>query len=323
MSNRVCEILGIEKPVLAAPMTWITNAEYVAAVSNAGGAGILGFNAGQTTLTKDPDETIERTRAQIRRTKELTTKPFGVNMMLSETIDPFTERTLKLFKEERPAFVAAVTAGKIHPDIINALKELDIRIVCRPISPTVQLLKDVEKLGVDIVVCVGFEAGGHSSAHHISLMSIFPAARRALKCPLMAAGGICDELSAKAVAAMGAEGAYVGTRFIVTKENPTHPLMKQAIIDTKAEDMFEVPSNPGHIRMTRNETGIEVEKMFKAGATGAEINDFYMGRGGFMAGMLKGDLKNGFINGSEAIDNITSIKTVKEVIDEIGPAFLE
>jgi len=321
MSNRVCEILGIEKPVIAAPMTWVTNAEYVAAVSNAGGAGVLGFNAGATTLTRDVNETMARTRAQIRKVKELTDKPFGVNMMVSKDMDPMTEATLKLFEEDAPTFVSMIGMGEIHPDIIKKLKALGIKIVFRPISPTVDILKKAADTGIDILVCVGCEAGGHASDFRISLMSLLPQARKAVSIPLMAAGGIVDDLSAKGAAAMGAEGAYCGTRFILTHENPTHPAMKQALLETKGEDMIEVPSTPGHIRMTRNETGLACKEMHLHGATAAEINAFYMGRGGFQ-NMMTGDLTMGFVNCDQAIGAITSLKSVKEVIDEIGPAFL-
>lgn len=321
MGNRVCELLGIEKPVISAAMTWITDAAFVAAVSEAGGAGILGFNAGYTEMTPDPVETAERLRTQIKKVRELTSKPFGVNIMLGSAIDPFTEATLKILKEERPSFVLVLPMGPMNADVITDLKEWGIHIVVRPISPTVDNMKEAEAAGADILICTGFEAGGHTSDYNISLMSIFPTMRKEISIPLMAAGGICDLQAAKAVAAMGADGVYAGTRFIVTDENPTSMLAKQAIIDTKAEDLIQVPSNPGSIRVTRNETGLEMEKMFKEGASGQEINQFYMGKGGFLSGMLLGDKDNGIVNCSQAINNITSIKSCKEVVDELGAAF--
>lgn len=321
MANRVCEVLGIAKPVIAAPMTWITNAEYVASVSNAGGAGVLGFNAGQTTLTRDINVTMERTREQIKKTRALTDKPFGINMMVSGTVDPMTAATLELFEEVRPDFVAMISMGEIAPEIISKLHSLGMKAVYRPISPTIDVLKYGQGAGVDVLVCVGHEAGGHASEHRISTLAMLPAARKAISIPLMAAGAVIDEASAKAVKAIGAEGAYCGTRFVLTEENPTHPAVKQALLEAKAEDMVVVPSTPGWIRMTRNETGLACEEMYKKGATAVEINNFYMGRGGFL-NMLTGDLKNGFANADEAIGNIDSIKTVKEVVDEIGDVFL-
>ena len=318
MANRVCEILGIEKPVISAAMTWLTSAEFVAAVSEAGGAGVLGINAGQTVPTGDPVETAERLRAQIHRVRELTDKPFGVNLFFGEQIDPFTAETLKVLADEKPAFVLVLPFGPLNKDAVKLFKDNGIKIVARPISATVENLKQVLSEGADILIYTGVEAGGHASDYNVSLMSGFPAVRAAIDAPLMAAGGIADASAAKAAAAMGAEGVYAGTRFIVTEENPTAASVKQTLIDTKAEDLIRVPDVPGVSYFVRNRVGLELEKMMQEGADAMALNRHYMQNGGFLQGMRLGVKDQGIINSSQAINNITSVKTCREVVDELN-----
>lgn len=320
MSNRVCEILGIEKPVISAAMTWLTSAEFVAAVSNAGGAGVLGINAGQTVPTADAVETADRLRDQIKKVRELTDKPFGVNLFLGPEVDPFTAETLKVLEETKPAFVLLLPFGPLNQDVVKMLKDNDIKIVARPISPTIDNLKQVIAEGADIVIYTGCEAGGHASDFNVSLISGFPAVRDAIDAPLMAAGGITDEASAKAAAAMGAEGIYAGTRFIMTEENPTADAVKDVLAKTNAEDLVRVPDVPGVSYFVKNKVGLELEKMMNEGADAVALNKHYMENGGFLQGMRLGVKDEGIINSSQAINNITSVKTCQEVVDELNIA---
>ena len=317
MANRVCQILGIEKPVISAAMTWLTSAEFVAAVSQAGGAGVIGINAGQTTQTSDPVETAERLRGQIHRVRELTDKPFGVNLFFGSELDPFTAETLKVIADEKPAFVLVLPFGPLNKAAVKVFKDNGVKMVARPISATVENLLQVEQEGADILIYTGCEAGGHASDYNVSLVSGFPAARAAIKSPLIAAGGICDSSSA-AAAAMGAEGVYAGTRFIVTEENPTAANVKQVLIETRAEDLIRVPDIPGVSYFVRNAVGLELEKMMQEGADAAALNRHYMDRGGFLKGMRLGIKDEGIINSSQAINSITSLKTCREVVDELN-----
>ncbi|MBP3852533.1 MAG: nitronate monooxygenase, partial [Erysipelotrichaceae bacterium] len=183
---------------------------------------------------------------------------------------------------------------------------------------TIDNLKQVIREGADIVIYTGCEAGGHASDYNISLISGFPAVRKAIDAPLMAAGGIADEASAKAVAAMGAEGIYAGTRFIMTKENPTADSVKQILAQANAEDLVRVPDVPGVSYFVKNAVGLELEKMMNEGADAVTLNKHYMARGGFLKGMRLGIENEGIINSSQAINGITSIKTCKEVVDELN-----
>ncbi len=321
MENKVCKILGIKKPVIAAAMTWITNAEFVAAVSNAGGAGVIGFNAGVTEAATDPVVAAENLRKQIRKVKELTDKPFGVNIMIAPQLDPFTQATLDVFETDRPDFVLALPIEPANPEIYKRLKELDIKIVSRPMNSTVENMIAAEKAGADVLICTGSEEGGHAPEINVSLISRFPEIKKAVSIPLMAAGGIADFLAAKAVCAMGADGIYAGTRFIVSKENPAAQSVKEKIIDTKAEELIHIPANPGYLYLVPNATSLECKKMESDGKSREEISAYYSQQGSFRTGMLLGNQDEGFINCSQAINVITDIKTCKEIVDELAEPF--
>lgn len=329
MKNRVCEILGIEKPVISAAMVWLNDAECVAAVSEAGGAGVIGLNAGAWDVTPDPVETAERLRGQIQKVRELTDKPFGVNFFPCGELNIFSEATLKVIVEEKVPFILGIPDGTgkngngsgFNMAAVDQMKNAGVKLVYRPMSPTLEGMLEAEQVA-DILICTGSEAGGHTTDYPISLLSVFPHIRKAVKAPLMAAGGITEELAAKAVAAMGAEGVYAGTRFLATTESRMNEDAKEKMLKTKACEMIKVPSMPGYLHLAPNKIGLECEKMFKEGKSGLEINQYYMGKGGFMSGMLKGDLENGILNFSEAIDNITEIKSCKEVVEELGKPFM-
>ncbi|MDQ1233210.1 NAD(P)H-dependent flavin oxidoreductase YrpB (nitropropane dioxygenase family) [Paenibacillus sp. SORGH_AS306] len=160
MSNRVADILGIEKPIIQGPMSWITNAEFVAAVSNAGGLGILGPNAGQTTVTVSPEETAERMRREIRKTKALTDKPFGTTVIVDGDLK-YTWPILEIIIEEDVKTVLLNGAeGTLTEKIVNPLKEANIKIIYRPLNPTLEDARAAQAMGVDIYVVTGFDEGG-------------------------------------------------------------------------------------------------------------------------------------------------------------------
>ena len=305
--NRVCEILGIEKPVISAAMVWLTNAKMVAAVCNAGGTGVLGLNAGAKDVTPDPVETAERLRQQIRETRFLTDKPFGVNIILTPVIDPFTAETLTVFETDAPDFVLMLPIEPVNPEALAKIKSLGIKIVSRPMEPTLENMKKAAEVA-DILICTGNEEGGHAPNSPISLLSRFPAIRKEISIPLMAAGGIVDKASAEAVKAMGAEGVYVGSRFIVTEENPAAANVKQAIIDAKADEMVTVGAVPGLLHIVKGEFADKVTQMAAEGADRNTIN----GVCDFRTGMLLGE--SGFINVTRSVDGITSMMTCKEVV---------
>jgi enoyl-[acyl-carrier protein] reductase II len=323
MKNRVCGALGIEKPVMAASMNWLSDAKWCAAVSNAGGLGNLGVNCGQSIVTFDVTETIERFRGEIRKTRELTDKPFSVTYFLPSAhpgshaiADPF----FKMMCEEK---VDVVFANNMMPVADSAelrkLKDAGFKILYRDINPTLDSLLAAEDAGVDVLIATGYEAGGHMPVSKIGLISLVQEVRDKVKAPLAAAGGIVNAIGARAAAAMGAEGVYVGTRLLVTAENPASNAAKQKISVSRAEDLVDFRAAIGYLRTTRGKMSEECVKLSNAGADNNAIGAVYADV--WRAGMLLGDIENGFVSVSDAINSIRSIKTCKEVVDELSSAF--
>ncbi|MBW4083413.1 nitronate monooxygenase family protein [Paenibacillus sp. S150] len=321
--NRITEILNIQYPIIQAPMAWITSAELVAAVSNAGGMGTLGANAGQTTVTTDPVETGERMRAQIRKTRTLTDKPFAVNYMLpragndeaTQLSNAFSEVILKVVCEEKVEYIAAV--GDINAEAIKRLKELGLTVIYRALNPTIENSKQAEALGVDIIVATGFDEGGGMPSKSIGTFSIVPIIADSVSIPIMAAGGIVDNRGFKAALALGAEGAYVGTAFMVAEECVTSDACKQDIIDTESTDLLLYKALPGYWRATPHKLAFECYEKYKQGETVLEIAKTMKGTQGPKIAQLDGDLDNGINSVNSAISLIKEIRTCQAIIDDM------
>ena len=211
MKDRICDILGIEKPVIQGPTVWLTDAKLAAAVSNAGGLGSLGPNAGQTTVTRDPGETAERVRAEIRKVRELSDKPFSVNVLpMSNGVDVFTPPMFKFIVEEKVPVVTCI--GDVKKELFDETNAHDFKIVYRSLNPSPAEAEFAEECGADIVVATGFDGGGTLPNMTLGTFSIVPLLVDAVKSvPVMAAGGIHDSRSFNAALALGAEGVYCGT----------------------------------------------------------------------------------------------------------------
>lgn len=311
--NRVTEVLGIKYPIIQAPMSWVTSAELVAAVSNAGGMGVLGPHAGQNINSNDPEEIGERLRKEIQKTKQLTNKPFGVNYLLvedSQEDHPTTNQILKVCIEENVKVIVAV--GFPNEQGIKKLKELGFTVIFRDTNPTVTGAKAAEAAGADIIVATGFEAGGVAPSNQVGTMTIVPLIVDAVSIPVMATGGIVDKRTVNAAFALGAEGVYLGTRFIVTKESPASEVSKQDIIKHGSEDLILIKTTFGSfLRSTPHTLALQTKKLASEGGS-AEI------RGqAFKLGMLDGKLDEGIINVSSSIDHIKEIKTCKEIVNEL------
>ena len=223
-SNRVARILGIEKPVVQGPLSWLTDARLVAAVGNAGGLGVLGPNAGLTAATavSTPEATAEKMREEIRKTKQLTEKPFGVNLIPTAENDIWTPAILPVIKEEGVKVVVytGYGEGSLKPALFDELKAAGITIIYRDINPTPENSRRAEQAGADIIVATGFDEGGTLPGTALGTFTIVPLIVDAVqRVPVMAAGGITDARGARAVHALGAEGVFAGSVFISTIEN--------------------------------------------------------------------------------------------------------
>jgi nitronate monooxygenase len=218
LSTPLCHVLGIRYPVLCAPMGWVTGPELAAAVSNAGGLGIMG--AGPF-----PPEML---RARIRRLRELTDKPFGVNLILSR---PSEERARVCFEEKVP--VLSLFSGEAAPFVPRA-RELGVK-VCLQVG-SLEAARRAAAAGVDFVIAQGMEAGGHSQGE-LSTFALVPQAVAALApLPVVAAGGIADGRGLVAAFALGADGVVLGTRFLATPEADAHPRYKELVLAASGED---------------------------------------------------------------------------------------
>lgn len=320
MMNRINKILGTKYPIIQAPMTWVTSAELAAAVSNAGGMGTLGPNAGQSTATSDAVETAERMRREILKTRKLTDKPFGVNYILPfDGMDdnPFSKEILKVLVEEKVEIVVAV--GNPNIKEIKKLKELGFTVIFRELTPTVAGAKAAEEAGADIIVATGFDEGGSTPSTPIGTMTIVPLIVDAVSVPVMATGGIVDKRGVNASFALGAEGVYLGTRFIASVESPASEAAKQEIIHHSLEDLVLLPTGYGGFwRSTPSKFALEAKKLIDEGVSSQELEKK---SGNLKTAMVDGNLEEGVVTISSSIGLIKEIQTCEEIINELMADF--
>ena len=324
-SNRVCQILKIEKPVIQGPLFWLTDAKLVAAVSEAGGLGVLGPHAGQNSLPKDDNEKAERMREEIRKVKELTSKPFGINIFHSgQNPDIQLQLMLKVVYEEKvPVAVVVHDGSEIAEDTIKELKANNVTVVYRQISISPDNAKKAEKAGADIIVATGMDEGGTLPGHNIGTFSIVPLIVDSVKIPVMAAGGITDRRTFNAAFALGAEGVFCGTLFLSSKEARTAQNVKELIVKSNASELDFFRANPYYYRSIPTPLSQKLVKMDNELKTREEIsNEMYPMRN-IKFGMLDGQVDVGYITVGLGISMIHSIKSCKEIIDEITKDFKE
>lgn len=294
--NRVCDLLQIKHPIFQGAMAWIADASLAAAVSEAGGLGIITGAA--------PTEWV---RKQIKETKKLTKKPFGVNIMLmSENADEIAD----LVCEEG---VSVVTTGAGSPGKYMAKwKEHGIKVI--PVVASVALAKRMEKSGADAIIAEGTESGGHVG--QLTTMSLIPQVVDAVNIPVIAAGGIGDGRGVAAAFMLGSEGVQLGTRFLVAKECTVHQNYKNKIL--KANDIeTEVTGRPtGHpVRVLRNKLTRTYMKLEKECAPAEELEK--LGAGALRKAVVDGDVDNGSVMSGQIAGLVNKEQTSKEIIEEL------
>lgn len=311
MENRVTKVFGLRYPVIQAPLLWNTNAEFVAAVSRAGGLGVLGPNAGQNKKPANLDEFSENLHDQIRKVRSLTEKPFGVNLLPPDATHDsgFTDATQRVILEEKPPIAVVVASNQsIAMPYVKECREARVKVIYRDFSPTVDLAIQAEKAGIDAYVATGFEEGGELPRNHISTLVLVPQIAKALSVPVIGCGAIVSTETAAAVKVLGAEGVYAGTRFITTHESPTAGNVKEIILKAKSEDMIEVGENVilNEERIVKRADGHVPEKVWG--------KDYYE--------MMNGDLSKGNVVVDEAVGAINELLSVKEVVEMLGMPFV-
>ncbi|AXQ77885.1 nitronate monooxygenase [Streptococcus chenjunshii] len=314
MKNRVTDILGIEKPIIQAPMFWLTNAALVSAVSEAGGLGILGPNAGQKTVTASPEETAEGMRREIQKVKAATQKPFGVNIIVSDNYDTdiFTPPMLKVITEEHVPAVSYV--GKANKEIFDLLKAHGIKIIFRDLEPSAESAQTAELYGADIIVATGFDEGGTLPSKVLGTFSIVPLLADSVSVPVLAAGGITDSRTVKAAMALGAEGVYCGSVFIASQESQAAENVKEAIVAAEADELLLFRTVPAYYRSLPGELAHRLLAMDKAGKSEEEINSLMKGTSNMRVGMLNGDMDQGYVSVGTGISLIHEIRPAKEIV---------
>ena len=324
-SNRVCQILKIEKPVIQGPLFWLTDAKLVAAVSEAGGLGVLGPHAGQNSLPKDDNEKAERMREEIRKVKELTSKPFGINILHSgQNPDIQLQLMLKVVYEEKvPVAVVVHDGSEIAEDTIKELKANNVTVVYRQISISPDNAKKAEKAGADIIVATGMDEGGTLPGHNIGTFSIVPLIVDSVKIPVMAAGGITDRRTFNAAFALGAEGVFCGTLFLSSKEARTAQNVKELIVKSNASELDFFRTIPYYYRSIPTPLSQKLVKMNNELKTREEIANAMHPMRNMKFGMLDGQVEVGYISVGLGVSMIHSIRTCKEIIDEITKDFKE
>ena len=324
-TNRVCQILKIEKPVIQGPMFWLTDAKLVAAVSEAGGLGVLGPHAGQNSLPKDDEERAERMRKEIQKVKELTSKPFGINILHSgQNPDKQLELMLKVVYEEKvPVAVVVIDSQEIAEDTIKDLKAHGVTVVYRQITITPEIAKKAEQAGADIIVATGMDEGGTLPNHNIGTFSIVPLIVDSVKIPVLAAGGITDRRTFNAAFALGAEGVFCGTLFLSSTEARTAPKVKEMIVKANAADMDFFRTLPYYYRSIPTPLSQKLVQMDKELKTREDISKAMKTMRNMKFGMLDGQIKDdvGYVSVGLGISMIHSIRPCKEIIDDITKDF--
>ncbi|MFC1944701.1 NAD(P)H-dependent flavin oxidoreductase [Chloroflexota bacterium] len=304
--TRITEMLGIEHPIIQGGMAYLSKAELASAVSNAGGLGVL---------TSADFTSADELRAEVKRTKELTDKPFGVNINLFPAVIPRpNDEFIDVLIEEGVKVVE--TSGVRSPEeFVGRLKEAGIKLIHKVAG--VRYARKAEEVGADATTVVGVENGGAVGFLDITTFCMVPMAVDAVKIPVIAGGGIADARGFLAALALGAEGVVMGTRFLATNECPTHPRFKQWVVNSQETDTVLAERTIGNPhRCLRNKVAERVLEMETRGTSFKELYPLVAGDN-FKKVALEGDLEAGIAYCGQAVGLVREVNSVKEMIDGI------
>jgi enoyl-[acyl-carrier protein] reductase II len=299
MDNKVCNLLSIKYPIIQAGMIWCSGWELASAVSNAGGLGILGAGSMYPDVLKD----------QIKKTKQATDKPFGVNLPL---LYPSIDEHIQTIMEERVPIV--ITSAGNPKTWTEMLKKEGIKVI-HVVSSSKFALKS-QDAGVDAVVAEGFEAGGHNGREETTTFCLIPAVREVIDIPLIAAGGIGCGRTMLAAMVLGADGVQIGSRFVTTPESSAHQLFKEKIIQSGEGDTLLTLKELTPVRLLKNDFFNELMSAYERDASKEELNAI-LGRGRAKKGMFEGDLSQGELEIGQISARIKTIKPAAAVVEEI------
>ncbi len=297
MKTKITDLLGIKYPIIQGGMAWVATAELAAAVSNAGGLGLIAAGGA----------TADIVREEIKKARTLTDKPFGVNVMM---MSPYAEDIMNMLLEEKPAVVAT---GAGNPSkYIPSLKEAGIKVI--PVVASVAVAVKMERAGADAIVAEGTEAGGHIG--ELTTMALVPQIVDAVSIPVVAAGGIADSRGTLAAFALGAEGIQVGTRFICATECKAHQNYKEAVLKAKDRDAVVTGrSSKAPVRALKNKLTKEYDRLEKEGASAEEIEN--LGVGGLRRAFLDGDVEMGSLMAGQSAAMVGKIEPCTDIIKDL------
>jgi len=307
--------LGIEVPIVQAPMNWATDARLVAAVCEAGGLGVLGPNAGADSVVPDVDVTAGRLRAQIRAVRERTARPFGVNVPIGRgAARAFSDAAIEVAIAERvPVVIVVMGSPEVYTERLKAAGIFVIHAVA-----AVKHALKAERCGVDAVAAEGFDGGGHSGDDELPMACLAPQVVDAVRIPVIAAGGIVDGRGLAMGLATGAQAVYMGTRFMATHECPIHDRVKQALVAAPDTGTVSWGRTTGTARTLRNRFAVEFRRRELAGASAEALNAFIAESadpgGRRIAGLKHGDLEDGEIYAGAGIGGIREVLSCAEVV---------
>ncbi len=303
--TRITEMLGIEYPIIQGPMQWLSRAELVSAVSNAGGLGIIG---------SPTFPTAEEFREEIKKTKTMTDKPFAVNITLMPTVRPVNyEEYFNAAIEEGVDIVE--TSGRSPEPYMKLLKDAKVKVMHR--AARIRDIKTAERVGVDAVAILGFEAAGHPGLEDVTSLVRIPLAVDAVQVPVIAAGGIGDARGFVAALALGAEGVIMGTRFMVSKECPVHLKIKEWLLQLSETDtMMILRSIRNAERAVRTDYTQRVLEMEEKGATLEELIPLISGDKQKVA-YASGDVSDAVMTVGQVIGLMHEIPSVSEIIESM------
>lgn len=297
MQTELTRLLGIKYPIFQGGMAWVAEYHLAAAVSEAGGLGIIG-------AANAPAEWV---REQIRETKKRTSNPFGVNVML---MSPHAEAVAEVIAQEG---VAAVTTGAGNPEkYMDMWKEKGIKVI--PVVASVAMAKRMQRCGADAVVAEGCESGGHIGES--TTMALVPQVADEVSVPVVAAGGIADGRGIAAALMLGAKGVQIGTRFVVTEECQVHQNYKDRIVKARDIDTRVTGRSTGHpVRTLRNEMTKKYQEMESAGTSLEELE--YLTLGALRKAVQEGDIKHGSVMSGQIAGLVKEEISCRQLIDSL------
>jgi len=301
--NKITQLFNIQYPIIQGGMIWNSGYKLAAAVSNAGGLGLIGAGSMYPEVLRE----------HIQKCKKVTTKPFGVNIPM---LYPNVEEIMNIVVEEGVKIV--FTSAGNPKTWTSWLKDRGVTVV-HVVSSTKFALK-AQEAGVDAVVAEGFEAGGHNGREETTTLTLIPMVKKQISIPLIAAGGIATGTSMHAAMILGADGVQMGTRFAMTFESSSHEHFKQACVNAKEGDTYLTLKELAPVRLIKNNFFEEVQLAYTKGASLEELKKL-LGRARAKRGMFEGDLENGELEIGQIVGLIDEIQSVDEVMKEIVQDF--